>query len=222
MDIIWDNSPHLGGRGVSAEDRVIKFNAIQRESNVNFYACTVNIYSQLELLQDHTYQKKNIIGKFITIPTMQRHYSIKAAMQLYIYDDVKLSDISLYTTVTLATTMGTTPNNISAIHTKFPAPSANNTNIRLDADGMCDMQRHLLNHTLDSCPLVGAQSLRVKDTQEALVHHNTKNPPPKTKPSTDIPRCTPIRPILLKQPVAKKLDSQQHWRIKRMIKDSRL
>eukprot|EP00957_Ditylum_brightwellii_P074925 5694143-Ditylum_brightwellii.AAC.1 len=44
-NIMWDNSPHLGGKGESVEHRAMNFTILQGETITEFYIRAVNIQS---------------------------------------------------------------------------------------------------------------------------------------------------------------------------------
>eukprot|EP00957_Ditylum_brightwellii_P087180 6635226-Ditylum_brightwellii.AAC.1 len=73
-NIIWDNSPHLGVQGESAENKVMNFTINQGESTTKFYIRTISIQSQLILFQDKTGQKNKLLGKFLISLNLQKTY----------------------------------------------------------------------------------------------------------------------------------------------------
>eukprot|EP00957_Ditylum_brightwellii_P114912 8763610-Ditylum_brightwellii.AAC.1 len=70
----------------------------------------------------------------------------------------------------------------------------------MDAEDMVNVAHQLFTHKAEDCPLVDPQSIRIKNTQEALAQHIAKNPPSKAKPELDIKWKTPVHPMLSRQP----------------------
>eukprot|EP00957_Ditylum_brightwellii_P014247 1072903-Ditylum_brightwellii.AAC.1 len=52
----------------------------------------------------------------------------------------------------------------------------------MDAEDIVNVAHQLFIQKAEECPLIGPQSIRIKNTQEALTHHIAKHPSPKHLP----------------------------------------